>query len=92
MARGGEQSFLKLITSANRNKCGIRTIGLVKTTPIYLCSLAPCKDPNLNNNGTELARAYLTNSGSKVTQTYATSTSSNEGAPTHASKQKHKAN
>ena len=40
---GGEQSFLKLIASANRNKCRIKTIGLVKTTPLYLSSQAPTK-------------------------------------------------
>ena len=40
---GGEQSFLKTIAPANRNKCGIKSIGLAKTTPVYLSSLAPCK-------------------------------------------------
>ena len=44
--RGGELSFLKIITSANQNKCGIKTIGLAKTTPLYLCSLVPSKDTN----------------------------------------------
>ena len=44
--RGGEQSFLKLIASANRYKCGIKTIGLPKTIPHYIYSLAPCKDNN----------------------------------------------
>ena len=44
-----------------------------------------------SNKGVELARDHLTNCRSKVTQTYATSTLSNKGAPTHASKQKHKA-
>ena len=29
---GGEQSFLKINTPANRKKCGIKTIGLAKTT------------------------------------------------------------
>ena len=91
--RGGVNSpFLKLIASANRYKCGIKTIGLTKTTPLNICSLAPCKDPKLSDKGAGLARAHLTNSRSKVTQTYVTSTSSNKGAPTHASKQKHKAN
>ena len=44
--RGGEQSFVKLIASANRNKCGNTTIGLAKTTPLNICSIAPCKDTN----------------------------------------------
>ena len=30
----GEQSFLKLITPANRNLCGIETIRLAKTSPL----------------------------------------------------------
>ena len=34
---------------------------------------------------------YLYRKRSNVSQAYATSTSSTEGAPTHASKQKHKA-
>ena len=76
---------------ANQNKCGIKTIGLAKTTPLYRSSQAPYKDPNLCNKGVELARAHLSNSRSKVIQTYATSTLSNEGAPTHASKQNHNA-
>ena len=42
----GEQSFLKIIAPANRDKCGIKTIGLVKTTLLYLSSQAPYKDPN----------------------------------------------
>ena len=46
----------------------------------------------MGNKGAELARAHIINSRSKVTQTYATSILSNEGAPTHASKQKHKSN
>ena len=33
--RGGEYSFLNLITLANRNKCGIKTIGLAQATPLY---------------------------------------------------------
>ena len=35
-----EQSFLKLIALAKRNKYGIETIGLAKTTPLYLSSQA----------------------------------------------------
>ena len=42
----------------------------------------------LDNKGAGLARAHLSNSRRKVTQTYATSTLSNEEAPTHTSKQK----
>ena len=43
---GGEQSFLNLIAPANRNKCGIKTIGVSKTTPFYKSSQVPYKDPN----------------------------------------------
>ena len=31
---------------ANRNKCGIKTMGLAKTTPLYISSQVPYKDPN----------------------------------------------
>ena len=44
--KGGEQSFLNLIALANQNKCGIKTIGLAKTTPLYRSSQASYKDPN----------------------------------------------
>ena len=33
---GDKQSFLKLIAPANQNKYRIKTIGLAKTTPLYL--------------------------------------------------------
>jgi hypothetical protein len=59
---------------ANRNKCGIKTIGLDKTTPLYLSSLAPCKRSQISKQGATIARAHLTKSRSKVTQTNATST------------------
>jgi hypothetical protein len=32
--------------SASRNKCGIKTIGLAKTIPLYLNSQAPYQDTN----------------------------------------------
>ena len=40
----GELSFLKLILSAHRNKCGTKIFGLTKTTPLYLSSQAPYKE------------------------------------------------
>ena len=43
---GMNSSFKKLTAPANRNKCGIKTIGLAKTTPLYLNSQAHYKDPN----------------------------------------------
>jgi hypothetical protein len=44
--RGGVNSpFLKLSAPSNRNKYRIKTIGLAKTTHLYLSSQAPCKDP-----------------------------------------------
>jgi hypothetical protein len=30
---------------ANQNKCGIKTIGLAKATPLYLSLQEPYKDP-----------------------------------------------
>ena len=62
--------------------CGIKTIGLARTTPLYLSSLAPCKRSWTIKQGASLAKAHLTNSRSKVTQTYATSTLHTEGAST----------
>ena len=39
--RGVNSPFLKLIASTNQNKCRIKTIGLAKTTPLYLSYQAP---------------------------------------------------
>jgi hypothetical protein len=43
---GVNSHFSNLNALANRNKCRIKLIGLVKIIPLYLSSLAPCKDPN----------------------------------------------